>query len=201
MYQIRRKKYFNLLNENSATILFSGSLVGLSADQNYDFCVCKNFFYLANLEQADSILVMVKTPTRNITKLFLKVADSHALMWDGDTISFEEASKLSEIPQEDIHNLDFFQRYLKTLISPSSFEVVLNTLYFDIDPHNLIRKRSKSGEFIDYLNNEYKGLIFKNCYEYIIRLRTIKDKEEVNKIQSAINLCKNALYDTIEKIK
>ena len=55
-----RKKYLDIVNENSVTILFSGHSYQKSADQDYPFSVNRNFYYLSGINQANVILVLVK---------------------------------------------------------------------------------------------------------------------------------------------
>ena len=56
----RREKLFDLMEENSAAIFFAGTPKIASADECYPFKVNTNFFYLTNVKQENSVLLLVK---------------------------------------------------------------------------------------------------------------------------------------------
>ena len=55
-----RDRYFEIVQDNSLSILFSGRLKNKTADENYDFEVDKNFNYLTGINQDEIILVLLK---------------------------------------------------------------------------------------------------------------------------------------------
>ena len=57
----RRRKVFDQMKDNSIAILFSGVSKIASEDENLPFCVNKNFYYLTNIKQEHSALVLIKT--------------------------------------------------------------------------------------------------------------------------------------------
>ena len=74
-YTLRRNKLFNLLDDNSVTILFSGIARKKSADENYKFVPNKNFYYLTGIEQENSILLLIKSDNAKQTFLFVDEKD------------------------------------------------------------------------------------------------------------------------------
>ena len=50
-YILRRNKLFNLLDDNSVSIIFSGISKIKSGDQNHEFVPNKNFYYLTGIDQ------------------------------------------------------------------------------------------------------------------------------------------------------
>src|SRR5690554_1673002 len=97
MLKERRNKYFNLVNEQSISVFYSGVAPHLSADSYYPFYVNKNFWYLSGINQANSYLVLIKGTTENQVYLFLEKQDPQLALWVGESLSFEKASKLSEV--------------------------------------------------------------------------------------------------------
>ena len=55
-----RKNYFSKIENNSITVLFSGRNIQRTGDQDYDFEVDKNFYYLTGIKQDGVILVLTK---------------------------------------------------------------------------------------------------------------------------------------------
>ncbi len=59
-YCLNRSNYFKKIEDYSLTIMFSGRNIQKTGDQDFDFEVDKNFYYLTGINQNDVILVMLK---------------------------------------------------------------------------------------------------------------------------------------------
>ena len=70
-YTSRRNKLFNMLDDNSVTILFSGVGRKKSGDENYDFVPNKNFYYLTGIEQENSVLMLIRNDGEKLAYLFV----------------------------------------------------------------------------------------------------------------------------------
>ena len=57
-YALRREKLIEKLDDGSVTIIFAGVGKKRSADEDYDFVVNRNFYYLTGIEQDNSILML-----------------------------------------------------------------------------------------------------------------------------------------------
>ena len=57
----RREKLYRQLEDNSLLILYSGAPIKRSADSEYPFEVNRNFYYLTNIKQENSIFVVLKS--------------------------------------------------------------------------------------------------------------------------------------------
>ena len=82
-YTLRRNKLFNLLDDNSVTILFSGVGRKKSGDENYDFVPNKNFYYLTGIEQENSVLLLIKNDGEKQSYLFVDEKDEKIEKWIG----------------------------------------------------------------------------------------------------------------------
>ena len=60
-YALRRERLIEQLDDGSISIIFAGVGRKRSADENYDFVVNRNFYYLTGIEQENSILMLVKS--------------------------------------------------------------------------------------------------------------------------------------------
>ena len=67
----RRKEVFRQMKENSVAIFFSGVSKVSSEDEFLPFCVNKNFFYLTNIEQEHSALILVNAIGEKSVYLFV----------------------------------------------------------------------------------------------------------------------------------
>ena len=61
-FNLRREALFDLLEDNSVVVLFSGVSKIASEDSYLPFLGNRHFFYLTGIEQENSILMMVKSP-------------------------------------------------------------------------------------------------------------------------------------------
>ena len=56
----RRESLFAMMKENSVAVIFSGVSKIASEDETYPFVVNNSFFYLTNITQEHSVLMLVK---------------------------------------------------------------------------------------------------------------------------------------------
>ena len=56
----RRERLVERMDDNSVAILYAGYPPKNSADETYDFVVNRNFYYLTNIKQENSVLFLVK---------------------------------------------------------------------------------------------------------------------------------------------
>ena len=59
-YSQRREKIYNTIEDNSVVILYAGCAPKKSADENYEFIVNRNFYYLTGISQENSIFLAYK---------------------------------------------------------------------------------------------------------------------------------------------
>ena len=78
-----RENYFKEIKDNSVTILFSGVEKQRSGDQDYDFDVDRNFYYLTGIDQSKAILVLVKAKGENKEYLFVEETSEYMAKWVG----------------------------------------------------------------------------------------------------------------------
>ena len=74
-YINNRKRYYEKISNNSITVLNSGVVYNMSADEGYDFDVDKNFYYLTGINQADVNLILVKKRKYIFLKLKKQLKD------------------------------------------------------------------------------------------------------------------------------
>ena len=70
--ETRRKNVFDQMKDNSIAIFFSGVSKISSEDETLPFVPNKNFFYLTNIKQKHSALLLIKGIGERKTYLFKK---------------------------------------------------------------------------------------------------------------------------------
>ena len=56
----RREKLFELMKENSVALIFAGTPKVATEDELYPFVVNNSFFYLTEIKQENSVLMLIK---------------------------------------------------------------------------------------------------------------------------------------------
>ncbi len=179
----RRNNLLKSLPEKSLIILSSGKEINQSEDSNYPYYVNRNFFYLTNISQPNSILVIEKN---NGVKTFLYIDEYNEVKekWFGKKFTNEEAKELSNI--NGIRLNKNFINDIKDLMKNNS------NIYIDFKADN---------SFLDDAKKAFPHLISNNLYPLIMNLRMVKDEEEINYIKEAIKVTHLGLKRIIKEIK
>ena len=156
IYSIRRNKISNVIRNGEMCIIFSGRPVRLSRDQNYDFIVNKNFFYLTGIENENLILFMKKVNGEMKSTLFIENREKSKIKWIGETILKDEALNISSV--EEVRYLNEFDSFLNSLFLNEETP----TVYFDFDRDDYNHEISYSENFATQLRIKYPNLILKN---------------------------------------
>ncbi len=196
----RREKLYESLDDNSILILYAGVSKKRSADECYPFIVNRNFFYLTNIKQEGSILLVAKQDGIIKEYLFISEYDELKEKWTGKRLRPEEAKELSGI--ENIMYLNAFESELDLIIcKKDSAFAKISTIYFDLEPENLIEEFKTVEEAKDVLLMNYPWLEAKDIYNKIVSLRMVKSKDEVAEIKEAINKTSIGLKNILKKIR
>ena len=163
----RRKRLLASIENDSMVILTSGGEIFQSEDNNYDYFTNRNFFYVTNINQANSFLVLLKNKTEIKEYLFINKFDIKKEIWTGRRLTILEAQQLSSV--NEIKYTEDLEHFLKT--------IQCDNVYFDdkcLDNHLL------------KLKNNYPN--HKDIYPLFASLRLIKSESEINDIKHAIKI-------------
>lgn len=179
----RRNNLLKSLPEKSLLILSAGKEITQSEDSNFPFYVNRNFFYLTNISQANSILVIAKT---NEVKeyLFIDEYDEKKEKWFGKKLTHEEAKELSKI--DEVHSLTNFSNEIREIIK------TVSNVYLDFKVDNT---------YLNEVRKSFPNLKINNVYPLIVDLRMIKDESEINDIKEAIKITHLGLNRIIKELK
>lgn len=191
----RRSALSTHLEKNSLTLLFSGELVSSTADAHYPFIVNRNFYYLTNLDEDGLVLLIQKTNTGLKETLFVKDYNPLTEKWVGKSLKKEAATQLSGI---------------QTVLPISQFEATLNRLfltndlkffYMDAERMSLKQATTQSEGFAKSIKEAHPALVLVNLNKTINALRRIKNEEEVQAIEAAIDTTKRGLERLLNGLK
>ena len=193
-YQNKRKELASLLVNNSIAILHSNYQIFKSADSVYDFKVNNNFYYLTGLKEENIILVLTKVNNECKEYLFIEKNDPVLVKWVGAKYEKEEAMRISGIA--NVLYMNQFQSFIEGMIMPSRYSTELvETIYLDLEKRDLPLYYTFALDYAAKLKTDFPYVVIKNIYPEVIRLRMIKDEEEVDEIKKSIESTRKAIYN------
>ena len=199
-YSQRREKIYNTIEDNSVVILYAGCAPKKSADENYEFIVNRNFYYLTGISQENSIFLAYKQDGIVNEFLFILENDENIEKWVGRRITIEEARETSGI--NNVLSLNSFHSELDLILTKKKTGLGdLKTLYLDLEPHNLLDDFKTTKDVGEALVLNYPWLTLKDIYRTIILKRMVKSPAEVAEIQEAINKTNMGLKNILKKIR
>ena len=125
-YVGNRRGLFDIM-EDGVAVLSSGYRVNKSADENYDFQVNTNFYYLTGITQPQTQLVIIKNGNSYSERLYIDAYDEMYEKWCGHKLTKSEAAEICGVKEDDIYYNDEFEAYLHDVISSSP------CVYFDLE--------------------------------------------------------------------
>ena len=199
-FENNRKRYFEKVDNNSLTVLFSGRETQQTCDQTFHFEVNRNFYYLTGINQPNVTLLLLKTNNGTREVLFLEKNDPVMVKWVGAKLEKEEARNISGI--KAVSYLEEFDSYVFGLLNQTrKNSETVEQLYCDLERRNLDGYSNKGLEFASKMKNEYAELQIKNAYNIIIGLRMYKTEEEIELIKESIETTKGGIYELMKHSK
>ena len=181
----RRENLFQMMKDNSVAVIFSGVSKIISEDATYDFEVNRSFYYLANIEQEHSVLMMIKGIGEKKVYLFVDEYNELKEKWTGRRLTFDEAEMLSGI--QNVYSSDNFENMLNLALTNENNQYgAITTLYLDLTPETKIDSFKSTVSFRDELEAKYPQLSTLDVKPIITSLRMVKSPYEIAQLRDAI---------------
>jgi Xaa-Pro aminopeptidase len=191
----RRQRFYEVLADGEALILFAGSAPRKTADARYPYMANRNFHYLTGLLQSESVFLAVKSGGKTDETVFVHPKDTLAERWNGCRLSHEEASEQSGIG--NVRNLADFDAALKTLLGSGA----VSALWYDFDKFDAGRLDAPHIQHARSVASAYPFLAFKDAYPRICAARTIKDAGEIGRIREAMAITRDGIHAMMKAVK
>ena len=200
-FENRRKKVFDLMKDNSVAILFSGVSKVASEDEYLPFTVNKNFFYLTNIEQEHSALMLIKSIGERRVYLFIDPYSELKEKWTGKRLTTDKAMALSDI--NNVYTTDNFETMLALALANDNNQYGdIDCLYLDLTSPE---QKLKEGFFMNdlsmklQLDHPDKNIV--DIYPLMRDLRMIKSPAEIDNLLKAIEKTNTGIYQLINNLK
>lgn len=195
-FQRNRSKFLNMMEEDSIAVFYSNTFSRDTADQFYPFSVDRNFYYFTGIDRENMVLIIQKTGGLVEESLFIPPVDDLYEKWHARFVRKEEATDLSGIA--DVMESTSFEANLARRIyasgSVKSIYIFSNITEMD-EPENQYRKLATK------IRGQYPAIRILNSLPLMAALRTVKAAEEIDEIQHAVDLTKDALCFVMQSMK
>lgn len=195
-YRLNRQNLIaSLPYEKCMVVLSSGYEINRSADENYEFQVNNNFYYLTGIKQPNVHLIMLKEDDRHVEILYIDEYDELYEKWMGHRLTYKEASDISGIYRSNVSYISNYEDDLLEFIE--EYKVVC----LDLETNKNTNHNSFGLALKDQLVVENKNIEIQDIYENIIVLRTSKHPLEVNEIKKAIDTTQKGIECLMQNVE
>jgi len=185
------------MQERSLAVFNSNDMYPISADSTMPFEQHRDIFYLSGVDQEESILVLFpdcpKEKHREI--LFLKETNEHIAIWEGEKLTKEAALKTSGI--KTVYWLQDMEKVIFELMTQC------NTIYINTNEHYRanVETETREDRFTKWLKNKYPAHTVAKSNPILQRLRSVKDKIELDLIQNACDITEKGFRRILDFVK
>ncbi len=192
-----RKNFTAKMKPNSLAVFNSNDIYPISADSTLPFEQHRDIFYLSGVDQEESILVLFpdcpKKEHREI--LFLKETSELIAIWEGEKLTKEAAFETSGI--KTVYWLQEMEKIMFELMTQCE------TVYINTNEHYRasVETETREDRFTKWLKNKYPAHSVAKSNPILQRLRSVKDKIEIDLIQHACDITEKGFRRVLDKVK
>ena len=197
LFAANRERLRRLLPPNSLAVVNANDVLPTNADGSLPMVPNTDLFYLAGIEQEESLLVIAPNAFDEKLRevLFVRQPNEHLKIWEGHKLSKEDATRASGV------------KNVKWL---SEFDTVFRGLMFDADQvflNSNEHKRSDSevetreARFVRQVRERHPLHTYRRLAPLLHRLRLVKSKAEVALLQKAVDITEDGFRRVLGFVK
>ena len=192
-----RKNFTAKMKPSSLAVFNSNDIYPISADSTMPFEQHRDIFYLSGVDQEESILVLFpdcpKEKHREI--LFLKETNEHIAVWEGEKLTKDAAFKTSGI--KTVYWLQDMEKVMFELMTQC------DTVYINTNEHYRasVETETREDRFTKWLKDKYPAHSVAKSNPILQRLRSVKDKVEIDLLQQACNITEKGFRRVLGYVK
>ncbi len=218
----RRERVFDLMNDDSMLVLLPSKYKNRNNDVSWAYRQTNDLFYLTGSTHADTYLVLIKSARKNSEYLFHKEGNPQHEQWIGILPTTEQVKIDTGI--EDVYTQDKFKTFISAVLNGrefrtggrtgesnrpknySFFETLTEgraTIWLSLGRNRHYESKQTSSEsiFSQQISKQYPEIKIRNITSPLNRLREVKSKYELNKLQQAIDITVNAQKKAMQRVK
>ena len=199
-FEIRRRKVFDQMKDNSIAIFFSGVSKIASEDEYMPFVVNNNFFYLTNIKQEHSALLLIKSIGERRTYLFIDPYSELKEKWTGKRLTNDKAQVLSDI--KNIYTTDNFETMLSLALADENNQYGnIDCIYLDQgSPEQKLKEDFFMKDLFMKLKLDYTNKEIVDIYPIMRDLRMVKSTAEIDNLIKAIDKTNKGISNMLNKL-
>ena len=191
-----RENLLSKIEENSIVVLFAGEAPYKSADDKYNFCPNRNFYYITGFKREKAIYVATKASGVISETLYIERQNPELIKWIGKKPTLEDSKEITGI--EDVKFLDEFSENFSKISNPS---IEYENIYLDLERQEYDKLPNLPMIFSDEVIRKYPYLKVRNIFKFIAELRAVKREEEIELTRRAIEITKEGIYSIFKNAK
>ena len=197
LYIKNRAKFTAQMKPNSVAVFNSNDIYPVSSDSSLPFAQHRDILYLSGVDQEESILLLFPdAPYEHLKEiLFLKETNAHIAIWEGEKLTKESAFEVT-----GIKSVLWLQDFYKTLKEVMAYA---ETIYINTNEHYraFIETETREARFVKWWKENYPAHKVEKANPILQRLRSVKEIEELNLIQTACNITEKGYRRVLEFVK
>jgi len=192
-----RKKLAKHLKPNSLVVLNANDIMPTNGDGVMPFCQNSDLFYLAGIDQEETILILYPDAPKEEWQelLFVKKTNEYIMVWEGQKYTKEAASDTSGIAH--IHWLDTFAAVFKNLMEQAE------CIYLNSNEHAraMMDVQTRDARFMEWCKQKYPLHKYERLAPIMRHLRTVKSEPEIDLIREACNITEKGFRKVLPNIQ
>lgn len=197
MFIENRQKLAAKLKPRSIAVLNSSDILPGSADGTRPFVQQTDIFYLSNIDQEESTLVVFPDAREEKHReiLFLKETSEHIRIWEGDKLAKEEATGLSGVKTV------YWNHQREQILTELIFEA--ENIYLNTNEHLRAERQveTRDDRFIKWCKDRFPLHRLERLAPIMHHLRAVKSEEEVKAIGKACKITEDAFARVLKFVK
>ncbi len=192
-----RKRFVSQMKPNSMAIFNSNDIYPVSADSTLPFAQHRDIFHLSGVDQEESVLVIFPDAfdPKHREILFLKETSELIAIWEGEKLTKETAFETSGI--KTVFWLDQMDSIMKLLTAQAE------NIYINTNEHTRANTEVETREdrFIKAFKIKHPAHTYLKSAPIMHKIRSIKQKEEIELMQTACNITEKGFRRILPFIK
>jgi Xaa-Pro aminopeptidase len=192
-----RKNFMAQMKPNSMAVFNSNDIYPISADSTMPFEQHRDIFYLSGVDQEESVLVLFPDcPNEELREvLFLRETNEHIAVWEG-----EKLTKQAAFATSGIKTVFWLQDLEKVIFEMSTY---CDTFYINTNEHYRanVETETREDRFTKWLLAKYPAHSVAKSNPILQRLRSVKDKIELDLMQHACNITEKGFRRILSFVK
>jgi len=192
-----REKFVKNMKENTLAVFNSNDIYPVSADSTLPFAQHRDIFYLTGADQEESILVLFPgaSDEKHREILFLRETSEHIAIWEGEKLTKEAAFEVSGI--KTVYWTHQFETIFRQLMAEAE------GIYLNTNEHlrHSVELETREDRFIKKVKAQYPAHQVYKSAPILHRIRSVKEKEELDLMQTACNITKKGFERVLKFTK